>query len=163
MIKLNEIKQLGLSVTWRLLYIGVQSKQIEADEVIEYAVKKLEEGNEQEEVYELAGAYAEEYEEICNVLWKLAEQEDTQNDIENRKIRAVIVDKALKVKNDNCINGLMDITDLWIGLGYPDDSPHVIQGMENGMSPSEYYTLDNYNFLYAKNVEWLRMELEELR
>lgn len=163
MIKLEDIKELGLSITWRLLYLCVQSKHIETEEVIEYATEKLEEGSEQEEICELAGAYAEEYEEICNVLWKLTEQEETQNDIENRKIRAVIVSKVLKTKNSNCINGLMDITDLWIGLGYPDDSPHIIQGKENCISPSEYYTMDNYNFLYAKNVEWLRRELEDLK
>ncbi|MDE7252852.1 MAG: DUF2247 family protein [Acetatifactor sp.] len=163
MIRLKDIKQLGLFITWRLLYLGVQSGHIETEEVIEYAIEKLEEGSEREEIRELAGAYAEEHEEICNVLWKLTEQEDTQNDIENRKIRAVIVSRVLKTKNKNCINGLMDITDLWIELGYPDDSPHIIQGKGNCVSPSEYYTMDNYNFLYEKNVEWLKMELEDLR
>lgn len=163
MIRLKDIKQLGLFITWRLLYLGVQSGHIETEEVIEYAIEKLEEGSEREEICELAGAYAEEHEEICNVLWKLTEQEDTQNDIENRKIRAVIVSRVLKSKNKNCINGLMDITDLWIELGYPDDSPHIIQGKGNCVSPSEYYTMDNYNFLYEKNVEWLKMELEDLR
>lgn len=163
MIKLKEIKELGLSITWRLLYLGVQSEYIETEEVIEYATEKLEEGSEREEICELAGAYAEDHEEICNVLWKLTEQEETQNDIENRKIRAVIVSKVLKTKNGNCINGLMDITDLWIELGYPNDSPHIIQGKENCITPSEYYTMDNYNFLYTKNVEWLRKELEDLK
>lgn len=163
MIKLKDIKQLGLSITWRLLYIGVQNEYIEVEEVIEYATEKLMEGDEREEICELAGAYAEEYEEICNILLKLTEQEDTKSDIESRKIRAVIVSKVLKNKNDNCINGLMDITDLWIGLGYPDDSPHIIQGKGNCISPSEYYTMNNYNFLYKKNVEWLRIELEDLR
>lgn len=163
MIKLKDIKQLGLFITWKLLYIGLQNRQIEAEEVIEYATEKLEEGNKREEICELAGAYTEEHEEICNVLWKLAEQEDAQIDIENRKIRAVIVSRVLKTKNENCINGLMDITDLWIELGYPDDSPHIIQGKGNCISPSEYYTMENYNFLYEKNVEWLRMELEDLR
>ena len=41
MIKLEDIKELGLSITWRLLYLGVQSKHIETEEVIEYATEKI--------------------------------------------------------------------------------------------------------------------------
>ncbi|MBD5480195.1 MAG: DUF2247 family protein [Lachnospiraceae bacterium] len=65
------------------------------------------------------------------MLDELAEQENAQDDFEGRKIRAVIVSNALRVKNDDYINGLLDLTDLWIDLGCPNDSPHIIQGREN--------------------------------
>ncbi len=163
MIKLENIKKLGLSITWRLLYKGICEKQLNAEDVIDYAIEKLEAGDSRIEVCELAGSYVDEQEDIRSLLCKLVEQENTQDDFEDRKIRAVIVSNALRTKDNNCINGLMNLTDLWIGLGYPSDSPHIIQGKDNNMTPKEYYTIENYNLIYEKNVEWLKKELEYLR
>lgn len=163
MIKLEDIKELGLTITWRLLYKGICEEQLETEDVIKYAIEKLEEGDDSDEVCELVGTYVDEQDEILKLLCELSERESTQDDFENRKIRAVIVSNALKTKNDNCINGLMDLTDLWISLGYPSDSPHIIQGKCNNITPTEYYTMENYNFLYMKNMEWLRKELEWLK
>lgn len=163
MIKINDIKNLGLSITWRLLYKAICEKQLSEEDVIAYAIEKLEEGETGSEICELAGLCADEQYNIRNLLWALVEQENTQDDFENRKIRAVIVNNALRTKDDNCINGLMSLTDLWIGLGYPSDSPHIMQGRDNNITPREYYTIENYNFLYEKNVDWIKKELEYLR
>jgi len=163
MIRLENIKNLGLSITWRLLYKGICENQLSVEDVVAYAMKKLEEGDIRSEVCELAGSYINEQEDICSLLMQLMEQENTQDDFENRKIRAAIVSNALRTKDNNCINGLMNLTDLWIGLGYPSDSPHIIQGRDNHMTPREYYTVENYNLIFDKNVEWLKKELEYLR
>lgn len=163
MIRIEDIKELNLLITWKLLYRGICDRQLEIEDVIVYAIEKLEEGDTRKEICELAGAYIGEREEICNLLYELAEQENTQIDFEARKIRAVIVSNALRTKDDNYINGLMKLTDLWIGLGYPIDTPHVIQGRENNIAPIVYYTVENYNFLYNQNIEWLEKELEYLR
>lgn len=163
MIKIESVKQLGLSITWRLLYIAICEKQLQGEDVIEFAFEKLEKGDDRSEVCELAGTYADEQEEIKKLLWDLISQENTQNSFEKRKLRAAIVSDVLEIKNDNYINGLMELTDLWSSLGYPDDSPHTIQGRDNHITPSEYYSVDNYNILYQKNVDWLRTELAYLR
>ena len=163
MIRIEDIKELNLLITWKLLYRGICERQLEVEDIIAYAIEELEEGDTRKEICELAGAHIGEREEICNLLYELAEQENTQIDFETRKIRAVIVSNALRTKDDNCINGLMNLTDLWIGLGYPNDAPHIIQGRENNIAPIEYYTVENYNFLYKRNIEWLRKELEYLR
>lgn len=163
MIKIEDIKRLGLLITWKLLYKGICERQLGEEDVIMYAIEKLEEGDTRKEICELAGTYVDERKEICNLLDELAEQENAPDDFEGRKIRAAIVSKALRVKNDDYINGLLDLTDLWIDLGCPNDSPHIIQGRENDITPMEYYTIANYNFLYEKNIEWLKRELEYLR
>lgn len=163
MIRLENVKQLGLSITWRLLYVAICEKQLQEKDVIEYAIEKLEEGDDRSEVCELAGSYVDEQEDIRNLLWELLKQENTKDDNEKRKLRAVIVNNALRIKYDNYIDGLMNLTDLWISLGYPSDSPHIIQGRDNNITPSEYYTADNYNLLYERNVEWLMTELEYLK
>lgn len=84
------------------------------------------------------------------------------NDIENRKIRIAVVNKVVKNKNDNFIHGLKELTELWTGLEYPADAPHTIQGRDNDILPTEYYTQENYNILFEKNKEWLTRELEYL-
>lgn len=161
MINVEDIKQLGLTITWRLLYNGLCHCQISTSDIIEYAMEKLEEGDDENEVCEIAGEYADNKDEICDLLYDLIES-DTSDDMENRKIRIVVVNKVLKNKNDNFINGLIELTELWIGLGYPADVPHIIQGRDNDISPTEYYTQENYDILFEKNKEWLTRELEYL-
>ncbi len=57
----------------------------------------------------------------------------------------------------------MELTELWVQFGYPEDSPHIIQGRGNNISPTEYYTQSNYDKLYIKNKEWLEKELSFLK
>ena len=94
-----------------------------------------------------------------DTLYELANEEENPDDIEDRKIRAARVNKFLKDKNTNCIDGLMGLTELWLELGYTADSPHIIQGKDNSISPMEYYTDSNYNYLYEKNKHWLKDEV----
>lgn len=76
--------------------------------------------------------------------------------------RATRVNNFLKDKYSNCIDGLMGLTELWLELGYTTDSPHIIQGKDNSISPVEYYTDANYNYLYEKNKYWLEDEVNYL-
>lgn len=162
MIDLKDFKQLNINITWKMLYRGLIKQQILAEDVIKFAIEKLEDGDDDIDVCELAGTYANERNEVCELLWKLAEQENTEDEIEDRKIRAIIVYNVLKTKNNNFIDGLIDLTDLWASLDFPSDCPHIVQGKDNNISPNEYYTENNYNFMYEKNVEWLRKEIKFL-
>lgn len=162
MIKIVDIKQLKLNITWRMLYRGLLKKQIHISEIVEYAMEQLEKGNDRVEICELAGSSEDDLENIINILYELANEEKSEDDLENRKIRATIVNNFLKDKNTNCIDGLMGLTELWLELGYTADSPHIIQGKDNSISPVEYYTDANYNYLYEKNKCWLRDEVEFL-
>lgn len=115
-------------------------------------------GDKRMEILELAGAYLDDYEFILSLVQDLVE-ENKNSDIEKRKIRLVIVNNTLNKKNKDFIAGLMELTDLWSELGYPEDSPHIIQGLNNSISPSEYYTQQNYDILYNKNHDWFMKEL----
>ena len=39
--------------------------------------------------------------------------------------------------------------DIWAYLEFPPDSPHVFQGINNEITPEEYYTMQNYNLSFA--------------
>lgn len=162
MIKIADIKELKLNITWRILYRGLLEKQISISEIVEYAIEQLEKGDDRIEVCELAGFSDNDIEDIMSILCELVTEEKSQDDLEDRKIRATRVNNFLKNKNTNCIDGLMGLTDLWLELGYTDDSPHIIQGKDNNISPVEYYTDANYDYLYEKNKDWLRDEVNFL-
>lgn len=125
---------------------------------MEYAMTQINVGDKRMEILELAGAYLDDYEFILSLVQDLVE-ENKNSDIEKRKIRLVIVNNTLNKKNKDFIAGLMELTDLWSELGYPEDSPHIIQGLNNSISPSEYYTQQNYDILYNKNHDWFMKEL----
>ncbi len=163
MMTLECIKQFGLPITWRLLSIAICDGYLQREDAIAYAIEQLEAGNGQIAVCELASTYPSEKDDISVLLKRLAAQEDTTNELEWRKLRAVIVNEALKEKKENCVDGLISLTELWISLGCPSDSPHVIQGQNNSIAPKDYYTDQNYDLLYEKNAKWLKRELEFLR
>ena len=162
MIKIADIKDLKLNITWRMLYRGLLEKQIPISEIVEYAMEQLEKGDDRIEICELAGSSDNDLEDIMNILYELADEEKSQDDLEDRKLRATRVNNFLKDKYSNCIDGLMGLTELWLELGYTTDSPHIIQGKDNSISPVEYYTDANYNYLYEKNKYWLEDEVHYL-
>lgn len=162
MIKIADIKELKLNITWRMLYRGLLKKQIPINEIVEYAMEQLEKGDDRIEICELAGSSDNDLEDIMNILYELADEEKSQDDLEDRKLRATRVNNFLKDKYSNCIDGLMGLTELWLELGYTTDSPHIIQGKDNSISPMEYYTDENYNYLYEKNKSWLEDEVHYL-
>jgi hypothetical protein len=162
MIKISDIKELKLNITWRMLYRGLLKKQIPISEIVEYAMEQLEKGDDRIEICELAGSSDNDLEDIMNILYELADEEKSQDDLEDRKLRATRINNFLKDKYSNCIDGLMGLTELWLELGYSIDSPHIIQGKDNSISPVEYYTDANYNYLYEKNKYWLEDEVHYL-
>lgn len=159
MIKIGDIKKLNFTITWRLLSKGILKRQLAVEDVVEYAIEQLEKGNDRMEICEIAGGCGD-INDILNILYDLADEENSQDELEDRKLRAVILSNNLKQKNSNCIDGLMELTDLWIELGCPNDSPHIFQGKDNQISPLEYYTDDNYNYLFEKNKKWLKNEID---
>lgn len=163
MITLESIKQLGLPITWRLLSIAIYDGYLQREAAVDYAIEQLESGNEQMEVCELASTHPSEKDDICALLKRLVAQENTNHELEWRKLRAALVNEALKEKKENCVDGLVCLTELWIGLGCPSDSPHIIQGQNNSIEPKDYYSDQNYDLLYEKNTEWLKKELACLK
>ena len=159
MIEIRDIRKLNFTITWRLLYRGILKKQLKVEDVVEYAMEQLEKGDNRIQICELAGFCDGDLNDVLNILYELFNEENSQDEFEDRKLRAAIIRNILKVKNNNCIDGLMELTELWIGLGCPNDSPHIIQGKDNNITPIEYYTDDNYNYLYERNMKWLKKEI----
>lgn len=168
MIKIKEFNDYDFKITWKLLYLGyrgndVFANQLSVSDILNYAIEQLENEACDELVCELASEYERNTENIANLLKELAEKEDSNENLESRKWRALIVAKELATKNDNFINGLLSLGDLWIQLGFPKDSPHVFQGKDNNIAPEEYYTEENYCKIYEEHIAWLNNEIQFIK
>lgn len=167
-MKLQEFKKLELSITWTLIDIGYKGSKIFQDElssneVINYAISLLDYDNYSWEVLELAGEKEVNTEEIDRHIKILSSYEMCNRDVEFEKWVVWYVSKHIQKKYDNYIDGLIELGDIWIKLGMPKDSPHIFQGLNNGISPQKYYTLENYENLYDAHVKWLNDKLLRLR
>ena len=143
MIKLNDFKQYGFYVTWKLIDIGFRGNDIfkynlEARDIINYAIEKIENNSEDNLIYELASMYETETEEINKILKKLSLKEKTTFNLEFRKWRIIYVINTIKnIDKNDYISGLIELGDLWEKLGYPQDTTQNIQGRNNTNTPEE--------------------------
>ncbi len=60
------------------------------------------------------------------------------------------------------LHGLLALTEFWGMFGYPDDSPHTVQGRGNRIAPNEYYSDENFRSILCRHVEWVSSELRDL-
>ena len=52
------LKDLNINISWNMIFIGLCTGDVEAYEVIDYAMEQIELGDCRSEIFELAGAYA---------------------------------------------------------------------------------------------------------
>lgn len=163
MIQIVDVENLGLKVNWTTVFLLVRYNLITQTEVVNYAIFEIENGSSRNEVCQLAGTPCNATEDINKLLWKLSECESKNKDVEMRKIRATVVNQALKHKMDNHIDGLIALRELWQKFGYMCDTQQIIQGLNNNIPLAEYYTLENYNDIYQKHIIWLKNEVTYLK
>ncbi|HBC31433.1 MAG TPA: DUF2247 domain-containing protein [Clostridiales bacterium] len=168
MIRINDFIEKGFKVSWTLLNIGFNGsqkfkKQLDGQDIIKYAITKMEAGDESADVVLLASSHCANTEEINELLSKLSKSEKVECDKEYRKWRVIYILKHLPNTEDDCIQGLIELGDIWASLDFPDDSPHIFQGRNNSITPNEYYTQENYISLLERHRMWLDKEITELR
>ena len=168
MIKIKDFIEIGFKISWTLLYIGFNGsemfkKQLEGQDIINYTVTKMEEGDDSLDVVLLASTNVTNDNEINELLFKLSNSETIDYDIEYRKWRVIYVTKHLPNDQVDYIQGLIELGDIWAMLDFPDDSPHIFQGRNNSMTPNEYYTQENYFLLLKNHREWIEKEVSQLK
>jgi hypothetical protein len=171
MSKLNEIESLGLKITWSLIFLGLyghgqMEPQISKDDVVNYSCAIISADSQfNEEIVLLTWNSISDY-EMKNILTKLMQKEHLDIQLEFRKWRALIVNQTILsfVKNKiDYLNGLIELTELWASFGYPDDSPHVIQGRNNDLTPQEYYSKKMFDSSLQEHQRWVEKEIKFLK
>ncbi|EGO63606.1 DUF2247 family protein [Acetonema longum] len=169
MIKILELMQsTKLKVNWTTILVGWKgfgkfSRQFSSKDVIDYAVEVASNDDKQpEETWELAGLNNSESENITGLLERLSQKEEHKEQDEFRKWRAILTKQLLTKLPNDYLEGLIAITDFWDKFQFPDDSPHIVQGRNNEISPTEYYSQENYLKLIEAHKRWVDDEISKL-
>lgn len=168
MINIKDFIEKGFEITWTLLNLGFDGNtkfknQLNGQDIIDYAISKVENGDESLDVVLLASSHTANTEEISELLKKLSNSEQVSVDVEFRKWRVIYVSKHLPDIQKDSIQGLIELGDIWALFDFPNDSPHVFQGRNNDITPKEYYTQENYERLLEIHRKWLDKESAYLR
>ena len=156
--RLDQLVRWGLKINWTLLRAGYCGKgfippQFTQEDIVAYALEKLK-TVEDNLVAVLAGAENDRY-EFESTLNSLAKNEGASEEIQARKLRALLVFRCMETAPDDCVEGLIHWTETWVSLGLPEDCPHIVQGRHNALSPDAYYTREMCEALKKRNADWL--------
>lgn len=73
---------------------------------------------------------------------------------------------SLKVLIDqlpsDSLYGPLRLNEFWNEWGGPDGEPNVIQGVNNQMGPSEFYSDENLKNIVSEHKSWLESELKKI-
>ncbi len=148
----------GIAVDWSTIAAGWEGWGIiSAEEVIGYASDQLPDPphDQLKWVTQLAIAEKDERELISQALHELAKGNLA---VGVRKWRLLLLKELLPRIGDDLLYSLIELADFWSTFDYPDDSPHVVQGRGNSISPQEYYTEANLQAILDRHWEWVRNE-----
>ena len=62
------LKDLNINISWNMIFIGLCTGDVEAYEVIDYAMEQIELGDCRSEIFELAGAYADDFDYVLRLV-----------------------------------------------------------------------------------------------
>ncbi|HBT95291.1 MAG TPA: hypothetical protein DEB24_03990 [Coriobacteriia bacterium] len=164
---IRSLRDIGFKINWTLLKIGYEGRDflprlISADEIRRYAEDSI---DTMETGYESIARFiiSEGEASVCEVLGEMSRRENADRSIQARKLRAYLVRETLATLTSDYFKGLLELSDLWATLGFPDDGPHIIQGSHNSLSPQEYYTQDMFELLLERHERWLEGEVRSIK
>ncbi len=102
-------------------------------------------------------------EEIKDLLQRLSQLDGGDPQIELRKWRLVLLEEVLASMPKDALYGLIALTEFWQDFGFPSDSPHVVQGRGNNITPPEYYQEENLQRLVNCHRTWIENERASLK
>jgi hypothetical protein len=99
MIRINEFKDYHFKITWRLLYLGFRGSYLYADQllakdIINYAIERLEDEKCNNLICDLASEYESNIDDIHMLLKKIVDKEPSNEIIELKKLRVVLLLKS---------------------------------------------------------------------
>ncbi|HDK7169786.1 TPA: DUF2247 family protein [Clostridium botulinum] len=168
MIEFEQFRKNKISINWTTIIIGWYGpgkfiRQLNEKDIINYAINLIvNDDNQQEEVLMLASCTEKDCCEIEELINKLANKEKVNKEIEERKWQVILLMNLLNNLNNSPTYGLIEITEFWEKFSYPENSPHVVQGLKNSISPFEYYSKENFAIIINMHKQWIKSQLEEL-
>lgn len=95
---------------------------------------------------------------ITSILSELTRVDGGNQDTELRKWRLILLEDVLDNMPTDAVYGLTALTEFWQSFGFPSESPHLVQGRGNTVTPSEYYQQVTLDRLRARHRAWIEEE-----
>lgn len=164
MNKLNFLKNMGFKISWKLINIGLfGDDEIPAsltyDDVLEYLDSLLTDINEQTDNIIALICEKNDSPKFDKFLRKLANEDDSNTEIQKRKWRACLLKILIDNISEDCLQGLLELIEFWISMGSPDDCPQTFPCSYNSELAQDYFTQPSYNTNLDKNRVWLNEEI----
>lgn len=166
MIKLDDFKKNNILINWKLINIGCLGseaffKELDYEEITNYAISIFDEKN--KNILRILSYNKDEYEEMGEFIKELAIQENSDEKIAYKKWELIYIIKNLPPKRIDYIQGIIELQDIWAKIDFPKDSPLILQGLNNDISPEEFYTENNYLILYNLHMDWIKEKIDFLK
>lgn len=171
-----------LSINWTTVLVGLNglgafspwpdridqfSPFLSLDEVFEFAYERLAltSSSEETELIHLLTSLDHSTAtraSVRSILVRLSSLECNDVSIEVRKWRIVLLEELMKNLASSALYGLLQLSEFWQGFGFPSDSPHDVQGVQNNLTPDQYYRIDNFEKTIVDHNEWIIAEKASL-
>lgn len=156
----------GIPINWTTIKVGWQGvgkyvrRLIEVDDIILFAVEAHSNCSVEQSktVLLLMGVTEKDKELIDSCLHKLHLLEGKDVSLEARKWRLGMVEELISDLENEALGGLLQLTEFWEQFNFPDDSPHVVQGLNNAITPKDYYTEINFKSIIEHHKKWISNE-----
>ncbi|ERT10417.1 DUF2247 family protein [Photorhabdus temperata] len=161
--------QMGL-IDWGMIFLGAKGNpagHLSASNISEFACSELSKLDMTDalltEVSEAAFC-TEITGELINNLEVICDKKNVSLQLSERKWKCIALYFLLfKELPDDYVYALLKLNEFWVLWGDSVDSPNIVQSVGNNLSPSEYYSEENYHSLIKEHHNWLDREIEQLR
>ncbi|EAD0700145.1 DUF2247 family protein [Listeria monocytogenes] len=172
---ITKFKENDIPFSWNELKLGrfgfldrdFYLQPIWNDEVVMKYILAYLTKNENEEnpyLWEL-GSLFKPYDE--NEIFRLLDlvDESSENDLKSYyRWRWVLVNDLLNsIMDKGYVDALLEISEFWLDLKSPVDMPFQFQGVENQLTPQEFYTEEYLSKVVLSHKNWLAAEKERVR
>lgn len=166
----DEFKKNNISFSWNELKVGrfgytdneYSLKGIVNDKfVLKYTLDYLSKNEDEKNSYlwELGSLFSPYDESEIHKLLNFIANSD-ENDLKAYyKWRWILVDRLLeRISGKDDVNALLEISEFWLDLHSPQDMPYQYQGIENQLTPQEFYTENHLAQVVRDHNQWLEKE-----
>lgn len=156
-------------VDWGMIFLGacgIASGKLSASEISSFACNEFAKPDGVKDVLLTAiseVAFCSDItDEVMDYLRFICDEENIDLKLSSRKWRYLALCLTMQELPDDCVYGLLKLNEFWRLWGEDAETPNIIQGVGNNISPTEYYTDEQYKLVIKHHQEWLKKENQEL-